>query len=223
MRALPCDNATMEALQQYFTEPMENSAEKIVPFSSATKYSGVVLAGKAYVVGAPEFVLRQDYAAVQGTIEVFLEKGYRVLVFAEYEGNLDGKELTENATPIAFILLNNAIREGAMDTFRYFSKRGVEVKVIFRGQSGHGIGDCKESGNPPCGKTGGRSNVENSGGSAEGSKKIHGVRQGDTGAETSSGAGIKRAGKDRGNDRRRRERYSCVKRCRLQHCDGIRQ
>lgn len=130
VRALPCDNATMEALQQYFTEPMENSAEKIVPFSSATKYSGVVLAGKAYVVGAPEFVLRQDYAAVQGTIEVFLEKGYRVLVFAEYEGNLDGKELTENADPIAFILLNNAIREGAMDTFRYFSKRGVEVKVI---------------------------------------------------------------------------------------------
>ena len=130
VRALPCDNATMEALQQYFTEPMENSAEKIVPFSSATKYSGVVLAGKAYVVGAPEFVLRQDYAAVQGTIEVFLEKGYRVLVFAEYEGNLDGKELTENANPIAFILLNNASREGAMDTFRYFSKRGVEVKVI---------------------------------------------------------------------------------------------
>ena len=130
VRALPCDNATMEALQQYFTEPLENSAAKIVPFSSATKYSGVVLAGKAYVVGAPEFVLRQDYAAVQGTIEVFLEKGYRVLVFAEYEGNLDGKELTENASPIAFILLNNAIREGAMDTFRYFSKRGVEVKVI---------------------------------------------------------------------------------------------
>lgn len=130
VRALPCDNATMEALQQYFTESMENSAEKIVTFSSATKYSGVVLAGKAYVVGAPEFVLRQDYAAVQGTIEVFLEKGYRVLVFAEYEGNLDGKELTENADPIAFILLNNAIREGAMDTFRYFSKRGVEVKVI---------------------------------------------------------------------------------------------
>ena len=120
VRALPCDNATMEALQQYFTEPLENSAEKIVPFSSATKYSGVVLAGKAYVVGAPEFVLRQDYTAVQGTIEVF----------AEYEGNLNGKELTENASPIAFILLNNAIREGAMDTFRYFSKRGVEVKVI---------------------------------------------------------------------------------------------
>ena len=29
VRALPCDNATMEALQQYFTEPMENSAETV--------------------------------------------------------------------------------------------------------------------------------------------------------------------------------------------------
>lgn len=222
VRALPCDNATMEALQQYFTEPMENSAEKIVPFSSATKYSGVVLAGKAYVVGAPEFVLRQDYAAVQGIIEVFLEKGYRVLVFAEYEGNLDGKELTENATPIAFILLNNAIREGAMDTFRYFSKRGVEVKVI-SGDNPVTVSEIAKKAESAMRKNSGRSNVENSGGSAEGSKKIHGVRQGDTGAETSSGAGIKRAGKDRGNDRRRRERYSCVKRCRLQHCDGIRQ
>ena len=130
VRALPCDNATMEALQQYFTEPPENRAERIVPFSSATKYSGVVLTGKSYVIGAPEFVLRQDYVSVQKTIEIFLEKGYRVLVFAEYEGNLDGKELAEKADPIAFILLNNAIREGAMDTFRYFSKRGVEVKVI---------------------------------------------------------------------------------------------
>lgn len=213
VRALPCDNATMEALQQYFTEPMENSAEKIVPFSSATKYSGVVLAGKAYVVGAPEFVLRQDYAAVQGTIEVFLEKGYRVLVFAEYEGNLDGKELTENATPIAFILLNNAIREGAMDTFRYFSKRGVEVKVI----SGDNPVTVSE-----IAKKAGIRHAEKQVDAAT-LKTAEAVRKGDTGAETSSGAGIKRAGKDRGNDRRRRERYSCVKRCRLQHCDGIRQ
>lgn len=86
VRALPCDNATMEALQQYFTEPMENSAEKIVPFSSATKYSGVVLAGKAYVVGAPEFVLRQDYAAVQGTIEVFLERDIVCLYLQSMRG-----------------------------------------------------------------------------------------------------------------------------------------
>lgn len=86
VRALPCDNATMEALQQYFTEPMENSAEKIVPFSSATKYSGVVLAGKAYVVGAPEFVLRQDYAAVQEQSKYFWKRDIVCLYLQSMRG-----------------------------------------------------------------------------------------------------------------------------------------
>lgn len=32
--------------------------------------------------------------------------------------------------PIAFIMLTNAIREGAKETFSYFTERGVEIKVI---------------------------------------------------------------------------------------------
>ena len=145
-----------------------------------------------------------------------------MLVFAEYEGNLDGKELTENATPIAFILLNNAIREGAMDTFRYFSKRGVEVKVI-SGDNPVTVSEiAKKAGIRHAEKQVDAATLKTAD-AVRKAAKIHGVRQGDTGAETSSGAGIKRAGKDRGNDRRRRERYSCVKRCRLQHCDGVRQ
>ncbi len=104
-----------------------------------------------------------------------------------------------------------------MDTFRYFSKRGVEVKVI-SGDNPVTVSEiAKKAGIPPCGKTGGRkATLKTAEAVRKAAKKIHGVRQGDTGAETSSGAGIKRAGKDRGNDRRRRERYSCVKRCRLQ-------
>ena len=129
--ALPCDNATMEALQKYFTmEQRQVRAEKIFPFSSATKYSGVVLEKTSYVIGAPEFVLGADYGTWKEGIEEYSEKGYRVLVFAEYEGELDGKKLTGKAEPLAFVMLNNAIREGAMDTFTYFAKRGVEVKVI---------------------------------------------------------------------------------------------
>ena len=126
----PSDNATMEALQQYFTEKTTKKAEKIFPFSSSTKYSGVILEGTSYVIGAPEFVLREEYITFQEQIEEYSEKGYRVLVFAEYEGTLNGKKLTEKAVPLAFVMLNNAIREGAMDTFSYFAKRGVDVKVI---------------------------------------------------------------------------------------------
>lgn len=128
--ALPCDNATMEALQSYFTENNGQKIERVIPFSSSTKYSGVVTEGEAYVIGAPEFVLRENYYRYEARLKSYSEKGYRVLTFAKYNGELDGKKLTEKADPLAFILLNNAIREGAMDTFTYFAKRGVEVKVI---------------------------------------------------------------------------------------------
>ena len=129
--ALPCDNATMEALQKYFTvEGKKKRVQKVFPFSSEVKYSGAILDGTSYVIGAPEFVLREDYGTWQSGIETYSARGYRVLVFAEYEGELDGKKLTEKARPCAFMMLNNAIREGAIDTFTYFAKRGVEVKVI---------------------------------------------------------------------------------------------
>ena len=82
------------------------------------------------MIGAPEFVLREDYAEYKDRIEAYSEKGYRVLVYGRYEGILDGQQLTEKVLPIAFIMLTNAIREGAKETFSYFTERGVEIKVI---------------------------------------------------------------------------------------------
>ena len=51
-------------------------------------------------------------------------------MYGRYEGVLDGQKLTEKALPVAFIMLTNAIREGAKETFSYFTERGVEIKVI---------------------------------------------------------------------------------------------
>ncbi len=127
------DNATMEAVKAYFkTGNTVNikKADKVFAFSSKTKYSGIISEGKSYVIGAPEFVLREDYAEYKDRIEAYSEKGYRVLVYGRYEGILDGQQLTEKVLPIAFIMLTNAIREGAKETFSYFTERGVEIKVI---------------------------------------------------------------------------------------------
>lgn len=46
--------------------------------------------GKSYVIGAPEFVLRGQFAQYQEQIATYSSKGYRVLVFAQYEGRLTG-------------------------------------------------------------------------------------------------------------------------------------
>ena len=124
------DNATMDAMKQFFNGKDVKQADEVFSFSSAYKYSAVVFGDKNYVLGAPEFVLKDNYDNYAEKIEEYTEKGYRVVVFGEYDGKLDGKELTNAVTPLCFVFLSNAIRAGAKDTFAYFAKCGVELKVI---------------------------------------------------------------------------------------------
>lgn len=127
---MPVDNETMRAMQEYFKESSGQKAKEIFSFSSETKFSGAVFGDKSYVLGAPEWILRDDYEAYESRIENYSTQGYRVLVFAEYDGKLEKAPLTQKAVPIALIMLSNPIRKGAKETFSYFAKRGVEVKVI---------------------------------------------------------------------------------------------
>ena len=125
------DNATMEALKAHFSNGSGMRARKVYSFSSETKYSGAVMNdGKSYVIGAPEFVLRGQFAQYQEQIATYSSKGYRVLVFAQYEGTLDRKPLTEPVLPLCFVMLANPIRKGAKETFTYFAENDVDIKVI---------------------------------------------------------------------------------------------
>ncbi|WP_417291940.1 HAD-IC family P-type ATPase, partial [Desulfovibrio porci] len=82
------------------------------------------------VLGAPEFVLNQDYELYREQIENYSAEGYRVLVFGIYDGVPDGKKLTEKVTPLGLVFLSNPIRKEARETFRYFANQGVDIKVI---------------------------------------------------------------------------------------------
>lgn len=130
VKAMSSDNSTMEALKKYFTEHTDAVPVRVTPFTSASKYSGVTFEEKSYVLGAPEFVLRDAYDTYRGDIEEHARKGYRVLVFGSYAGEPDGKPLTDEVTPLGYVLLANPIRKEAPDTFAYFADQGVEVKVI---------------------------------------------------------------------------------------------
>lgn len=128
--AMATDNITMKAIKDYFQKRSGKRPEKVYSFSSATKYSGAVFEDASYVLGAPEFILRGQYAAYSERIEYWGRQGYRVLVFATYEGVLDGEKLTADVRPMGMILLANPIRENAKETFAYFAEQGVKIKVI---------------------------------------------------------------------------------------------
>lgn len=130
VHAMERDNATMEALADYFKEGTGRKAEHTTSFSSATKYSSATFEGQAYVLGAPEFVLREQFSEYEKLITTYSSKGYRVLVYGLYEGTVDGKALTGKVEPRALILLSNPIRKEAKKTFEYFGRQGVEIKVI---------------------------------------------------------------------------------------------
>ena len=124
------DNATMEALKAHFSNGSGMRAREVYSFSSETKYSGAVMNdGKSYVIGAPEFVLRGQFAQYQEQIATYSSKGYRVLVFAQYEGTLDRKPLTEPVLPLCFVMLANTIRKGAKETFTYSAEIDVDIKA----------------------------------------------------------------------------------------------
>lgn len=128
--AMSSDNITMKAIKDYFNEPSSKKAISVSSFSSEFKYSAAGFSDGNYVLGAPEFVLGSDYTNYKDDIEKYSSKGYRVLIFGLYHGNIDGKELTEKVTPLALIYMSNPIRKEAPETFKYFESQGVDIKVI---------------------------------------------------------------------------------------------
>lgn len=128
--AMTNDNITMAALKEYFTKASGKKVLSKTGFSSATKYSSVTFEDGAYVLGAPEFVLKEKYDDYAEEITEYASTGSRVLAFGIYDGEVDGKPLTHGILPFGFVLLANPIREAAKETFEYFSEQGVEVKVI---------------------------------------------------------------------------------------------
>lgn len=128
--AMANDNITMAALKEYFTKASGKKVLSKTGFSSATKYSSVTFEDGAYVLGAPEFVLKEKYDDYAEEITEYASTGSRVLAFGIYDGEVDGKPLTHGILPFGFVLLANPIREAAKETFEYFAEQGVEVKVI---------------------------------------------------------------------------------------------
>ena len=129
------NNATMEAIRAYVDkneiEKGSRTLLKTQPFTSANKYSKVSFVEGDYMLGAPEFIMRDRYDEISEEIEEYQSKGYRVLLMAESGNDSSGLEKSFGGiSPIGYIVLSNPIRENAESTFTYFKEQGVAIKVI---------------------------------------------------------------------------------------------
>lgn len=125
---VPADNATAKAITEAFgSAAAEKAATHVLPFSSAYKYTAVSFSDEAYMLGAPEFVLGDAFPSELAMAEEYSADGTRVLVLCS--AKQDGK-LYKADKPLGFILIEDEIRPGAAETFEYFRKNDVEIKVI---------------------------------------------------------------------------------------------
>lgn len=126
MGATEDKNATALALREAYYQKPKWKVENVIPFSSAKKYSGVSFENGTYLIGAPEFVLKDHGKSYQKMLTNYIKK-YRVLVLAK-ASNYEKKN--EKIEALGFILLQDKVRKEAKKTLEYFKEQGVTIKII---------------------------------------------------------------------------------------------
>ena len=124
-------NATATALRKAFPAVSDWQAEKVIPFSSARKWSGVSFKNQgSFAFGAPEFIFKEMTAEMQSKIQPYLEEGQRVLVLVEYPGTLE-EELVYEPRLLATLIISDNLRENAQATFGYFAKQEIKPGDLY--------------------------------------------------------------------------------------------
>lgn len=132
-------NPTALALLDKYGKSNDKKVEEVIPFSSSRKYSGVKFSDITYVVGAPEFILKDNYKKYEKIISPYLED-YRVLMVGEYKKNISDTKL------VGLILIQDKIRESAPSTIEYFKKQEVDLKIISGDDAASVLGIAKRAG-----------------------------------------------------------------------------
>ena len=129
------DNDTARALCEKFGQGGSPwFAARGIPFNTAYKYSAKSFGAQgSYVVGAPDILAGARLAELRPVLDPLLAQGRRVLLLARCKGELPDPPARLDPDTLEFLALlplQNRIRESAPETFAYFARQGVDVKVI---------------------------------------------------------------------------------------------
>lgn len=131
MSSLSDVNPTACAMREKWSLGSKYSAERVIPFSSAKKWSGAYFREfGSLIMGAGEFILGDEYEKIRNKSEKMSEGGRRVILLARSEKSFNNRDLPENIVPLALIAITDKLRPEARDTLRYFDEQGVDIRII---------------------------------------------------------------------------------------------
>lgn len=125
------NNATILALKEKFVAQKQNwKIQKRIPFSSDKKWSGIEFQEKGlYVMGAPEFILKEKQENIRQEIQKYTSD-YRVLLVAKVQKIGGGNELLGEIQVLGLVLITDKLRKNATETLNYFKQQGVDIRII---------------------------------------------------------------------------------------------
>ncbi|MCI8413385.1 MAG: HAD-IC family P-type ATPase [Clostridia bacterium] len=125
------NNQTAMALANKFGYSQALRPKTVMPFSSQRKLSAVTFEeGGTYMLGAPEFVLKDMGVRIEKIVNENAANGYRVMVLAHSPAEIVGDKLPAVRRPVCLIVIEDHIRDDAVQTIKWFKENNVAVKVI---------------------------------------------------------------------------------------------
>lgn len=131
LAVLEDDNSTAQAIRCYI-EPAQEipTALAAIPFSSERKYSAVSFEDGTYAMGAYEYISTAQDPMIVNQLRHYALQGSRVITLCHSTSLIQEQTLPCSWEVIAFIVLNDPIREEAPKTLAYFASQGVDIKII---------------------------------------------------------------------------------------------
>lgn len=131
LNAQKTSNSTSNAMIEEFGKDISWKVKNVIEFSSERKYSVTQFENKKiYFLGAVTKIGCSLTEQQKEFINDCQNKGLRIIALAETEGEFS-KEITgKNSTLLAFVVIEEHIREDAVETIQWFKDNGVEIKII---------------------------------------------------------------------------------------------
>ena len=126
------ENPTIQAIKSEFLNKIDKkfTVKNKIAFSSKSKWSGINFENEgSYILGAPEFILKDNFNQYENDIKKYSED-YRVLLLAHSKNDFNDKDLPNEIVALGFVLISDVIRKEASETLEYFKKQGVDIKII---------------------------------------------------------------------------------------------
>ncbi len=131
LTAQSSNNATSVAMIKRFGSSSTMTPVEVIEFSSSRKFSATSFDnGKTYLFGAPTFVKARLNPEQNKMLQEKLEQGYRVLALTECKNKFDEKNGAPQGTTLALFVLEDHIRDDAVETIKWFKDNDVQIKVI---------------------------------------------------------------------------------------------